>query len=429
MIQKLTVAEKNHWNQLISGPKTVDRNEVFPDQLTLALEPEAAALYCKNSENLPDVRSCLVADIGGGTVDITAITQDGYGEAKTLTVVRPPDGNDYGGTKVNQAIWKFLGELVDDPGFKRFSDAEYAPDMQDLEARIEEQKLFFGDAQEDSKVKKVVIRLPDSFKTTYSEALESNISQMYGTSGDVKLEGRRLAITFDMMEKFFTPAVDAINACIKECFETVSVEAVFLVGGFGGCNYIYRKVQPTAEAHGCSLFRALEHTTAVVTGAVMFRKNPEIFCARVADATYGTKTQTTFNTKYGHSKEYRIYDDDGDEQCTGLFSLMVAKGETLHRDRVIIHTYNPAKHDQKAMYFGILATNDKSPYYACEPNGRLMQGIREIGNVTVPMPDLRGDKSRDVKLTFDFSDTELHVEAYDETSGKKANTVVDFLGD
>ena len=53
--------------------------------------------------------------------------------------------------------------------------------------------------------------------------------------------------------------------------------------------------------------------------------------------------------------------------------------------------------------------------------------IRKIGQFKVQMPDLRGDKSRQVDVTFDFSHTEIQVKGYDLTSGNEVKVTLDFL--
>ena len=79
------------------------------DQLSLALEPEFVALYCHQLPNgqfetfsdpikNPDsIKNCLVLDIGGRTVDITALKQD-EDQAHCYKVTMPPTGNEFGGS-------------------------------------------------------------------------------------------------------------------------------------------------------------------------------------------------------------------------------------------------------------------------------------------------------------------------------------------
>ena len=57
----------------------------------------------------------------------------------------------------------------------------------------------------------------------------------------------------------------------------------YLVGGFGGCKYVYKKLKEVIEnayaSQGCgqcSVLTPIEPQLAVAQGAVLWRKNPEI---------------------------------------------------------------------------------------------------------------------------------------------------------
>ena len=87
-------------------PATVPM-EKDPDKLSLALEPECAAIYCQSMSKqqvaayclaqIPYLSMCyLVVDIGGGTVDISAHRVSSTSD-QHIQVVHPPTGNDYGG--------------------------------------------------------------------------------------------------------------------------------------------------------------------------------------------------------------------------------------------------------------------------------------------------------------------------------------------
>ena len=108
------------------GCKLPCPNEVNPDKLSLALEPEVAAIYSQQVTEKEVVEAgtsfekpkgnYMVLDIGGGTVDITAQSVvDGSIEVLTI-----PVGNDWGGTRVNEQFSTFLAKLVQDPNFSSF---------------------------------------------------------------------------------------------------------------------------------------------------------------------------------------------------------------------------------------------------------------------------------------------------------------------
>ena len=90
--------------------------ELNPDKLSLALEPEAAAIYSQSVTSKEATGSIelkgayMVVDIGGGTVDITVQEEiDGGIEVKSI-----PTGNTCGGMEVNelfQSLFKILFKI------------------------------------------------------------------------------------------------------------------------------------------------------------------------------------------------------------------------------------------------------------------------------------------------------------------------------
>ncbi|CAC5416129.1 unnamed protein product [Mytilus coruscus] len=92
-------------------------------RLILALEPEAASIYCKNLPVdrivCPDGKSVLevfspgtkylILDAGGGTIDITVQEIKPDGNIKQIYMA---NGGDWGGVKVDQAFEEFLTDIV-----------------------------------------------------------------------------------------------------------------------------------------------------------------------------------------------------------------------------------------------------------------------------------------------------------------------------
>lgn len=93
--------------------------------MSLALEPESAAVYCQyeakrfkegaDKKFIPKSDHYIVLDIGGGTVDIATHSLAAGG----IIELAPSAGNDWGGTRVNKEFEKFLAEFVGDHGFSR----------------------------------------------------------------------------------------------------------------------------------------------------------------------------------------------------------------------------------------------------------------------------------------------------------------------
>ena len=91
------------------------------DKITLALEPEVAAIYAHKDTNdiisLPPKRY-MVLDIGGGTIDITVQDYDECVDQVSVTLT--PIGNTWGGATANRAFIEMMEEIVNDKGFSKF---------------------------------------------------------------------------------------------------------------------------------------------------------------------------------------------------------------------------------------------------------------------------------------------------------------------
>ena len=419
-------------------------NEKDPDKLSLALEPECAAIYCQSMSSkqqvaaycqaeMPYQSTCyLVVDIGGGTVDISAHKVSSTPD-RHLQVVHPPTGNDCGGSKVNKEFEKFLETLVDDNGFSKYLqsrdpviNANHSADLNELVNKtFEEQKVIFG--SKGGVGLKVAIRLPFSFLDVYKDDIDKGIRQME----DVRLTrvGQDLRIEYSDMDDLFQPVVKRMLECISQTLREVDakVDTIYLVGGFGGSKYIYKKIrQRFGDSYKC--ITPAEPGFAVIRGAVLFRQHPDIVHARKVDATYGVATNISFNPLI-HNPDYKWVDDDGEEKCSNLFSAAAERGDLVCTEEVFKKVFWPTKHLQTSASIPIYSTLEKDIWYTTgkRGNGSRNTTIYKIGELQVQMPVITGDKDRNVDVMFDFSHTEIHVKAYDCTSGNEIKVALDFL--
>ncbi|CAG2242048.1 unnamed protein product [Mytilus edulis] len=106
-----------------------DQAGIYNDQLTLALEPEAACSYCPvSAESTTDVgkaiaemqigEQVIVCNSGGATTDLTVYEVTG---PKMLKKIDQAYGGHYGGNTVNAELFKILTILFSGPVIKRDS--------------------------------------------------------------------------------------------------------------------------------------------------------------------------------------------------------------------------------------------------------------------------------------------------------------------
>ena len=425
-----------------NGTNKVDRPLVdAPDKLSLALEPEAAGLFCQNSgKHHKKPKHFTVLDIGGGTVDITSYCIDDKGR---ICMVDQASGNDWGGIKVNEKFAQFLETLVGDPGFKQYISVpdpqlqqQHKADLNKLiYGEFEEQKVAFGD-EEDTQ-KPAVINIPQSFLKFYKpEKLNAAIVSRHKDVAE--LDRSELTIEPRKMKEFFEDTVKHMCRIAFLALERVKVkeklEAVYLVGGFGSCNFIKKIVQDNLQEQlGTELdvFVPINQKLAVVCGAIIFRRNPEIIWARTAEATYGDVVTIPFDADI-HDPAYKIFDERGEEHCKNLFHPFTEIGDTICADEVLQDSVVPFESNQANMCFTIFSSDKqraKDIWYVRDENNEITDGLEAIGTLHFDLQSIPGESISDkcVTLTFDLSQTEIQLKAHHDKTGKEVKVVLDTL--
>ena len=419
-------------------------DEVNPDKLSLALEPEAAALY--SQETVAEQIKCqpsaaaishpteyMVIDAGGGTIDITAHVEVDGG----IVVQNVPTGNAWGGTQVNEEFAKLLQEIVSDPGFEKFiASGDRTKTQATLNYVVynefEKQKVFFGQG----KTEEIAVALPRIFVKFYEKALIKGVKKMSGIDYDPD-QFDTLRIDKSVTEsKLFGPVIQGIIDCTLSAIEKIdtNTNTFYLVGAFGGCKYVHEKVsagikryyQSKGHTDTCSVLIPPSPHLAVATGAAMWRKNPEKFKARRVDATYGIGAGIVFDPKK-HNEAYKYYDEERKvDRCDNIFNIFLEKGELANANEVITTILAPRSKDF-TLSIKIYSTPQLGIQYIRDENMKLT--VIAIGElfIDVPNPDNLPQNDRIVDITMDFSGTEIQAKAHYRVTGKEVKTVCDFL--
>ena len=441
------------------------QDEDNPDKLSLALEPEAAAIYCQtmNNKAMPDhckidgsIRSdrYLVIDIGGGTVDITAHR---HNEEQGIEVITEPIGNDCGGMKVNQEFSKLLQKIVNDEGnfakeaFSRYLDTKESGVLATRKAilnellnrRFEFAKVTFGSkacgkdslpvGQDDDDI---AIELPYQFVEFYGvDEIESGVTALQDDR--VELDDTTLYLKFSLVAELLQPAIDGILSCTTSVLERLKgdIDTIYLVGGFGGCKYVYEKISTLNKAnykeHNIRIIVPKDHSLAVAQGAVKYRLEPDIICSRIMDATYGTDICPPY-LPGRHDRKYFVgIDSRGIPRRRDVLLHYVDRGEVIKSDEVVTAELCPLSDAAKSMKIDLYSTLDKDLEYIKDEEEKPIPSVRKIGQIEVDMPNEESlpREKRLVEMTMDFSHTEIQVRAHYTVTGMQVKTTLDFLTD
>ncbi len=437
-------------------------SETNPDRLTLALEPEAAAIYCQTM-SLNDVQEgChvsgsltskhyIVIDIGGGTVDITAHRHD---QNKGIEVITEPMGNDCGGMKVNHEFSKLMQKIFRDVSsddtplkFPRFFNAMEQASIAARHAIVnflihkefEEAKALFGSKAcgkppyNDSN-EEVTIKIPFEMMSFYgSDEIEQGVAEL--NDDRIQLEDDIIYIKYSKMRDIFKPAVEGILSCVSSVLEKVKrdIDTIYLVGGFGGCSYIFDQISSllTKIGSGIRIIVPKDHHLAVSQGAVKYRLNPDVIHSRVMDASYGTSICAPFIPEK-HSMKYFIgIDSRGIPRRRDVFLYYVERGELLSTDEIVTGELAPLSDAAEAMKIDLFSTYENDVEYIKDEDDKSIPSIRKIGEIHVDMPNEEKlpRELRSVEMTMDFSHTEIQVRARYTVNNEEVKATIDFLSD
>ena len=408
--------------------------EVNPDKLSLALEPEVAAIYAQHYSSVvgPPPERYMVVDIGGGTVDIT-VHDNSSGK---VSVILPPMGNTWGGTTINEALSMLLEDIVDDKQFFKFLRQEqekaHLAITQLCYQEFEDEKKRFGEKYQKGSAssRDIVITLPQAFRNYYMPAKLHEGAMKQGMEYN-ETDGT-LRMSYSLVEqKIFQFTVDGILECVRAAFRELKnkINTVYLVGGFGGCKFVRQKIEEAIGGNFSTLYDNVVcpqlSDLAVVHGAVMWRKDPTIIQSRAADATYGISVGYSFNPSV-HDEHYKYFNEEGRLHCSSIFKVFVLKGEMV-KDEIYNTTVVPHHQRMTRKSISIYSTTDDGVQYVVDKEGK--STVYKIGQLVldVPNPDNVPRKDRKIDIFMDFSGTEIKARAQYRITGEEVKTFCDFL--
>ncbi|CAO3617361.1 unnamed protein product [Cunninghamella blakesleeana] len=360
-----------------------------PERLMLISEPEAAALYCeKKSEqfNLSHGQRFMICDAGGGTVDLIVFEIDQKpGQKRTLKEVTNGHGGSCGSAFLDVNMREYIKRKFSHLGSINDTAMEH---IMDTFVNIIKPEF---DGYEDH-----FLDLPASMGlgdlTDESIGLEN---------GSICLPAKELC------DQVFEPVIVQVLQLIEgQLNQSFNLEAIFLVGGFGQSNYLFRRVEEVFANRVGMIGVPPRGELAVVRGAVYFGLSPQQITERVSRRTYGVETRMLFQPN-ADPEEYSVIGVDGKKYCRQRFSVYVHKGQSIKVDECVSKTFvisYPSDTDSDLYAFD---GEGPPPRLTSHPS------IQKVGHFPIRMPSLEGVKPGDkVNMTIRmyFGLTEIKIE-------------------
>ena len=431
-----------------------------PNQLLIALEPEAASIYCRklkqrecvpeedhqtmghsgslsslkrqrplslsasslSSASLPvsaDFKPgtrYLVVDCGGGTVDLTVHEIEAGG---TLKELYKASGGAWGAIGVDHEFEDLLKRIFGVDFVSSFKNIKPAGWV-DLMIAFEAKKRTVSP----SKSNPLNISLPFSFIEHYQKLKGQSVEAAIKKFGnkDIRWSSQgMLRLSPAAMHCLFEPVMREIVQHIVDLLrkpELLGLKFLFLVGGFSESPLLQAEIR-NAFLHQLKVIIPQDISLCILKGAVIFGLDPTIVRVRRSALTYGVGVLHKF-IEGKHPAEKRVQ-KDGELWCTDVFDTFVTVDQSISLGEVVTRAYTPAKSYQTHTVITIYSSEKEHVLYTNDP------GVRPVGELYLEMPDTTGGKNRQLQASMMFGDTEIKVEAKDLTSGKIANAVIDFL--
>ncbi|KAK4830194.1 hypothetical protein QYF61_009261 [Mycteria americana] len=399
-------------------------SDMISEKLIIALEPEAASLWCKqlpqegfiseNSdkkkfEDSPGIQY-VVVDCGGGTIDITVheIQENHY-----LKELHKAAGGGWGGNRVDENFTDFLKKIFDDGVWDEYVKSH----------PTELQHMMYNFSLQKCSASREEVYIHCYYNLTRVAACKKDISHFFKkVEGAVWCDGV-IMITYEKMKSFFDYSIKNIIGTLREILdkpEMATVQYILLVGGFAS-SIILRDAIHQAFSKNYHILCPLEAQVAIAKGAVLFGVNPHSVASRVSARTYGVAVTAKFDGAIHDFHKLRVSKADGYMYCTDLFKKLVGIEESVNINKVAHYDFYPTEPDQTEVCFSFYCTEKQDAQYIDE------KGMEWLGSCIVPMPDTTLGKKRQLKMDIKFGLTEFKATCTDITSKQSRVVIIDFL--
>ncbi|XP_078340961.1 heat shock 70 kDa protein 12A-like [Crassostrea virginica] len=397
--------------------------------LTIALEPEAAALFVKHLSvdrqldgkggdlfrTFAPGSKYIVVDAGGGTIDITAheVLNDG-----TVREIIKSNGGNWGGTNVDGEYLDFIKCLLGESVTKSIEQNE--PQVLFEVCREFETSKRTIKPQSDMKFN---VRIPSQLGEAYANSnpgKDFKSRKFVFTKSKkhvfISFIGDKLRLAPKDAEDFFAETVNEITCHLKSLLQQksgIGIGTIILVGGFAESPMLTQAVKSAFPQ--MRVIIPLEAAWSVLRGAVIFGHDPSLIKERRSKYTYGVRVFDTFDPTV-HDEKYK-YEQDGEILCCRLFSKLISID-----DPVTVGEYrNPVEY--KLTRIGHEGSIELYTSASSDPKYVDEIGCSFVGYILSAGHNFLVNEIVDVMMRF--GETEVEIRAHQPKTEK---TVVYYLG-
>ena len=357
----------------------------------------------------------LVADCGGGTVDLTVHELDEGGKLKELYKAT---GGAWGSMGIDCQFETLLADIFGEKFMAHFIHNKPISWVE-LMSLFEAKKRAFNP----QKNLPVNISLPYAFIDYFRERTGQGIKSAVDSYGDEGVQWSSqgmLRLQPSVMMMLFEPIVASIVRHISELLlipELRRIEYLFLVGGFSESPVLQEAIRNEFRNY-LRVVIPQDVSLTILKGAVMFGLDPSLVHIRRSTLTYGVGCLHPFIPQK-HPAEKCVV-KEGRQWCTDVFDTFVYADQPVSLGHAVLRSYAPATAHSTSTVITLYASEKEFVRFVTDP------GVRKVAQLKLEMPQLQ-NRCRELHMSMIFGNTEVTVEAVDLTSGQTAIASVDFL--
>ena len=357
----------------------------------------------------------LVADCGGGTVDLTVHELDDAGKLKELYKAT---GGAWGSMGIDCQFEILLADIFGEKFMSNFIHTKPICWVE-LISQFEAKKRAFNPHKNLS----TNISLPYSFIEYFQQRTGQSVKvaiETYGEEGVQWSSQGMLRFQQRVMMALFNPIVSSIVRHIADLLlipELTRIEYLFLVGGFSESPVLQDAIRNEFRNH-LRVVIPQDVSLSILKGAVIFGLDPTLVRLRRSIFTYGVGCLHPFIPRK-HPPEKRVV-KSGREWCTDVFDTFVFADQPVSLGHTVIRSYAPATSGSTATIITLYACEREFVRFVTDP------GVKKVAELRLEMP--QADRQcRELHMSMIFGNTEISIEAIDLSSGQTAVATADFL--
>ncbi|KAH6556362.1 hypothetical protein KP509_1Z185200 [Ceratopteris richardii] len=381
---------------MIQGPHCPAGVSASRRGLSTILEPEAASVHCLESVyeslNLTIGDKVIVADVGGGTIDLVV---------HEIVEFRPPMGV----TRVKEAVPSFGSS-----GGGTFVDIAF---LQWVQQKVGCYEVFIrqGNTELSLRLFSWWQRVKADFdrSPTYTAQFmlrHSGLSEAwknYDRAHHIHKEDKAywvLTLNADDLRQIFHSEVSKVISLIEPYINMAKV--LMVVGGMAESQYVKHAIISKFKNSGRQIIIPHDPGRAVCRGAVKLHMSKDYIQSRISKKTYGICAIR--DAQKGDPENLIFINDEGRRKCRSAFSAFVQVGERICFGQETSRCFYSHTAAQLSLEFDVYSSPRRDPKYTIEADAT-REGSFDIDISCA----LHLGKRREVKVTMVFGDSLINV--------------------